>query len=223
MQREIVGRTKEQKTMRRLLDSKKSEFLVMYGRRRVGKTFLIREFYKEDTIFHCSGINTANAEDQLEVFYDSLLAAGLVPMGKPTNWIQAFNGLKQVVNQNKSKKKKVIFLDEISWLETPRSNFIAALSHFWNVYCESRTDIILVGCGSVSTWLQDNIIENTGELHNRSNAKILLQPFSLFEVEQYLKHNNVKLVRKDIATLYMITGGIPYYICLLYTSPSPRD
>ncbi len=212
MDREIVGRNYEKKTMQKLLDSNKSEFLAVYGRRRIGKTFLIREYYKKQTVFHCSGINVSAMEDQLEVFYEALLSSGLSATSAPRTWLEAFRALKTLIDLNTSKKKKIIFLDEISWLDTPRSKFIPALSHFWNIYCESRTDIVLVVCGSVSTWIMDNILNNRGELHNRHTKKLRLKPFSLYETEAFLKMNRVKLSRKDIGTLYMLVGGIPYYL-----------
>jgi len=220
MERTIIGRTHEKKVMKKLLENPRSEFLAIYGRRRVGKTFLIREYYKKNTVFHCSGINIKTMDDQLNIFYEALLAAGLAATSAPTSWLEAFRALKVVIDGTKSKKKKVIFLDEVSWLDTPRSNFIPALSHFWNTYCESRTDIILVVCGSVSTWIMDNILNNRGELHNRNTKKIRLKPFSLYEVEQYLKLNRVKLSRKDISTLYMLVGGVPYYLNTVETGRS---
>ena len=212
MGRDIVGRTLEKKIMRQLLDNDKSDFLAMYGRRRVGKTFLIREFYKKHTVFHCSGINSSSMEDQLDIFYESLMTAGVMATGAPQSWLEAFRAVKLLIDSKKSKKKKVIFLDEVSWLDTPRSKFVPALSHFWNTYCELRNDIILVVCGSVSTWIMDNILNNRGELHNRHTKKIRLKPFSLYETEVFLKSRRVKLVRKDICTLYMLIGGIPYYL-----------
>lgn len=212
MKKEIIGRSQEVATLQQLLDTNKSEFLAVYGRRRVGKTFLIREYYREHTIFHCSGINVSAMDDQLDIFYEALLRAGLPATSAPTSWIEAFRSLKVLIDLDRSKKKKVIFLDEISWMDTPRSKFIPALSHFWNTYCEDRSDIILVVCGSVSTWIMDNILNDRGELHNRSTRRIRLKPFSLYESRAYLAHRKVKLAQKDLTTLYMLIGGIPYYL-----------
>lgn len=208
----IIGRSHEQMALQKLLDSMKSEFLTIYGRRRVGKTFLIREFYKSHTVFRCSGINSNRMEDQLEVFYEGMLQSGLLAISPPSSWLEAFRALKFHINSLKTKKKKVIFLDEISWLDTPRARFVPALSHFWNTYCVERNDIILVVCGSVSTWITENVLNNRGELHNRSTKRIRLKPFSLYETESFLKHRRVSLSRKDIAQLYMLVGGIPYYL-----------
>lgn len=212
MEDSIIGRSYEKKSMTKLLKSKKSEFLVMYGRRRIGKTYLIREFYKEHIIFKCSGINTPTMEDQLDVFYESLLRSGLPATSAPTSWLEAFRMVKVLVDNTTSKKRKVIFIDEISWLDTQRSKFIHALSHFWNTYCSERRDIILIVCGSVSTWIKEHILDDTGELHNRHTKKIRLLPFSLYETEAFLKYNQVNLSKKDVAELYMLIGGIPYYL-----------
>ena len=209
---EVIGRLEEQKALSHLMVSKRSEFLIVYGRRRVGKTYLIREFFEKEILFYCTGMNTNNMKDQLEVFYDALLRAGLPAIAAPTSWMEAFRALRIVIEGAKSKGKKVIFLDEISWLDTPRSNLIPAFAHFWNSFASQREDIILVVCGSVTSWIDDNILNHKGELHNRHTKKLRLLPFNLKETEAYLKYNNVNLIRKDIATLYMTVGGIPYYL-----------
>jgi uncharacterized protein len=210
----IVGRKEEQEILNSLLLSNTSEFLAVYGRRRVGKTFLIRNYFKGEMVFDCSGLNGQNQATQLENFLDSLTA--YQPRYKKTNvpatWLQAFNLLKEYISSNKSKKKKVIFLDELPWFETPRSGFKAALDNFWNNWCTKRNDIILVICGSAASWLIKHIINDTGGLHNRVTRQINLQPFTVAETKTFLQQQHVTLINYDILQLYMITGGIPFYL-----------
>jgi len=134
------------------------------------------------------------------------------PTLPPKNWLQAFGQLKSYLNSIKSKKKKVVFLDEVPWFETPRSGFLAALDNFWNQYCSKREDIILVICGSAASWMINKVINDRGGLHNRITAHIELMPFTLYETKEFLEMNQVRLTLKDIAQLYMCVGGIPFYL-----------
>jgi uncharacterized protein len=210
----IIGRKEEQEILNSLLLSNTSEFLAVYGRRRVGKTFLIRNYFKSEMVFDCSGLNGQNQATQLENFLDSLKAYS-PPYKKtavPATWLQTFNLLKEYIGSDKSKKKKVIFLDEFPWFETPRSGFKAALDNFWNNWCTKRNDIILIICGSAASWLIKHILNDTGGLHNRVTRQINLQPFSVKETKIFLQQNRVNLTNYDILQLYMITGGIPFYL-----------
>lgn len=211
---ELVGRTNEIAIMQKLLLSKKSEFLAMYGRRRIGKTFLIREVYKANTVFDCSGVNDDQMQMQLDKFYASL--CNYYPASKlfeqPKTWLQAFLYLEKYIQSKKSKTKKVIFLDEVSWFDTHKSGFLAALNIFWNDFCTKRNDVVLVICGSAASWIIDKVINNKGGLHNRITRQIQLLPFNLAETKLYLQSLQVKLTNKDIVQLYMATGGVPFYL-----------
>ena len=206
----IVGRKKEQEILLNLLDSPQSEFVAVYGRRRVGKTFLIRETFNYDFAFQHTGILDAPLDEQLSEFRESLYDAGLEPSPMPQNWSEAFRLLKRLLLQ-KGEGKKVIFIDELPWLDTVRSNFIRALDHFWNGWATTRKDIILVVCGSATSWIIENIVMNYGGLHNRLTRQIHLQPFTLKECEEYCQFLNLGFVRKQILEGYMIMGGVPYY------------
>lgn len=209
----VAGREDEIQIMQNLLKKKDSEFLAVYGRRRIGKTYLIRQVFEQSIVFEANGIHEQETPQQLEGFWMSLVEAN--PNEKPAlpkTWLQAFALLKNHINSIENKKKKVIFLDEIAWLETPRSGFLAALQNFWNLFCSKRKDIVLVICGSSASWIIDKVINNRGGLHNRITSHIQLMPFTLNETKKYLELIKVKLTLKDLATLYMSVGGVPYYL-----------
>lgn len=209
----VAGREDEIKILQNLLNKKGSEFLAVYGRRRIGKTYLIRQVYEKSIVFEASGLHEKEMAQQLESFWLALLDVSTTEKPSiPKTWLQAFSLLKIHLNNLETKKKKVVFLDEIAWFETPKSGFLAALDNFWNSYCSKRNDIILVICGSAASWIIDKVINNKGGLHNRITAHIQLMPFTLKETKQFLELSNVKLTLKDLATLYMSVGGVPFYL-----------
>lgn len=209
----IAGRKDEIKVLQSLLTKKDSSFLALYGRRRIGKTYLVRQVYQDNIVFECSGLHQRDLSQQLENFWLTLIEVN--PKEKPSlpkTWLQAFSLLKIYVSSLPEQQKKVIFLDEIAWFETPKSGFLAALDNFWNQFCSKRNDIILVICGSAASWIIDKVINNRGGLHNRITCHVQLMPFTLKETKDYLEMSNIRLTTKDIATLYMAVGGVPYYL-----------
>src|SRR5882757_9587603 len=200
----IAGRKEEQLIMNQLLTSEKAEFLAVYGRRRVGKTFLIRQVYQRQIAFQMTGIASANTPQQLANFYSVLkeVDASSVQDSLPKNWFDAFSLLKSYLQKLKA-PKKVIFFDELPWIDTPRSNFLSALEHFWNAWASDRPDIILVVCGSAASWMINKVINNRGGLYNRVTQRIRLLPFTLRETESFLRANKVTLDRYQILQLYM--------------------
>ena len=207
----IIGRENEQKRLMNLYHSDKAEFIAIYGRRRVGKTFLIRQLFENEFVFDLAGLANANVKEQLVNFTFSLNRATKTQNKTAKNWLLAFELLISVIEKS-PKKRKVIFFDEISWLDTPRSGFLMALEHFWNGWACSRSDVMLIVCGSATSWIMNKLINNRGGLHNRLTANIYLQPFTLHETELYLQSLNCDYSRYDIAECYMTMGGIPYYL-----------
>ena len=206
----IVGREKQQQELLDLLQSDESQFCAVYGRRRVGKTFLCRQTFNNQFAFSHTGLSNAPKEDQLFEFRESLRSAGMRQCKLPKTWLEAFHMLEQHL-ASLPQSKKIIFIDELPWLDTPKSRFVTALEHFWNGWASARNDIVLIVCGSATSWIMDNIINNHGGLHNRLTHQIHLQPFTLHECELYLNTKNILMSRKDIIEAYMIIGGIPYY------------
>lgn len=219
----IIGRQKEIERLYRLYNSDKSEFVAIYGRRRVGKSFLVDEAFKDRIVFNAVGVYIDEEEldeqsyrqKQLSHFYSSLLDYGL-PTGtpKPLSWEEAFRLLRQILSKKRN-KRKVVFLDELPWMAGPQSSeFVSELGHFWNYWACKQRNIVLVVCGSATSWMLDNVIHDYGGLHGRLTDKFQLFPFSLKECEEYFKLHNFRMSRYEIALSYMVIGGIPYYMDL---------
>lgn len=215
--KEIIGRKEEVKTLKKALNSRKSEFIAVYGRRRVGKTFLIREFFNNTFDFQLSGLANANTRQQLSNFHTAFLkqSGQTAPEQLPENWFQAFQLLSGYLESIEEKRKKVIFLDELPWLDTPRSDFIMALEHFWNSWASARKDILLITCGSAASWVINKLIKAKGGLHNRVTVRMKINPFTLGETEKLLKARGNVLDRYQLIQLYMTMGGIPFYLDLI--------
>ena len=206
----LIGREKEQKLLTEAYQADESRFLAVYGRRRVGKTYLIRETLNSHFTFQHTGCCGGKLADELFAFCLSLRTYGLKDFAKPRNWLEAFELLKELI-RNSPEERKVIFLDEVSWMDTHGSDFIMALEGFWNGWASARTDILLIVCGSVTSWMLNKIIHNKGGLYNRLSCRIHLQPFSLKECEAYIRSRNIIMNRHQILECYMIMGGIPFY------------
>lgn len=216
----MIGREKEKK---RLLDAKESEyseFVAVYGRRRVGKTFLIRESFNYEFTFQHTGVANGTHLEQLDEFRTSLKEHGHEKCPVLANWFKAFDELKVVI-KGSSEKKKVIFIDELSYMDVPGSRFIPALEHFWNGWASARKDVLLVVCGSATSWILNKVIHSKGGLHGRVSERIRLQPFTLSECEQYAQSRKLVMTRYQLAEMYMIMGGIPYYWKYLDPALSP--
>lgn len=213
----IIGRDNEKRMLTSILHSKKSEFVAVCGRRRVGKTFLVKEFFEDTMLFQTAGLANEDMSRQIKSFYEDLLDCGLPRQtDAPHDWIDIFMLLRLLVKQSSS-ERKVILLDELPWMDTPRSGFVSALEHFWNSWASSRHDVVLIVCGSATSWMMDKLFNNHGGLHNRLTHRIFLEPFTLHETELFLREKGFMLSRYDIAIGYMVLGGIPYYLDLLDT------
>lgn len=210
----LIGREKEKHILQEALAEEPSQFIAVYGRRRVGKTFLIRETYGNDFYFQYTGAAKLSSRKQLIRFQLALREQGLNDVLPLTNWMTAFSELKRFINLQ-PEGKKVVFLDELPWMDAPRSGFLSELEAFWNGWASARKDIVFIVCGSATSWMVKKIIKNKGGLHNRLNHRIALQPFTLRECEALLQSRGIVLTRKQILEGYMIFGGVPYYWSLL--------
>ncbi|MBQ9137306.1 MAG: ATP-binding protein [Alistipes sp.] len=210
----IIGRKEEQQILRSAIQSENSEFVAVYGRRRVGKTFLIRETFGYKFTFQHTGLAKGNTKEQLFSFAISLRDAGYDDCPIPKSWLEAFSLLSTYL-KNSTDEKKIIFLDELPWMDTARSNFISAFEHFWNGWASARKDIVLIICGSATSWIINKVINDHGGLHNRVTKQIALQPFTLKECEMFAQSKGFEMSRYQLAECYMVFGGIPYYWSLL--------
>lgn len=228
MSKTIIGRKKEQINLNNALLSNESELIAIYGRRRIGKTFLIRNVYRAHIVFDITGIKGAKKTIQLRNFQSQLKNASsrFHNIDTPKDWFEAFEFLKVYLDKLISKKKKVIFIDEFPWLCPQRSDFLMLFEHFWNDYCTKRTDLVVVVCGSAASFMIQKIIHNKDGLHRRISKTIQLMPFNLYETRAYLQSREIDWVNYDIIQIYMVLGGVPYYLKQLdktFTVPQNID
>lgn len=207
----IIGREKEIELLNEKLASERSEFVALYGRRRVGKTYLVRNVFDGQFTFRITGQSQATLMQQLSNFnvtmHDQHPSAR---RQKANDWMEAFQQIRKVVEKSK-KKKKIIFIDELPWFDKTHSGFIPALEHFWNSWASERKDILLLVCGSAASWMINKLINNNGGLHNRVTQKIKIEPFNLHECNELLKYRKITLDYYQLIQLYMVLGGIPFY------------
>ena len=213
----MIGRKKEQIILQNCLESPRAEFVVVYGRRRVGKTFLIKEYFNNSFAFYATGISNAKTKEQLKIFKGSLMEYGFSDKKQPKDWYEAFTRLKQLLlNENVRRDpvsgKKVVFLDELPWMDTVRSDFKSALEYFWNSFASTQNDLLLIVCGSATSWIINNLLGDRGGFYNRITRQIHLFPFTLKECEDLYRLNGVQMTRQQVIESYMVFGGIPYYL-----------
>ena len=214
---EIIGREEEKSILDSIIASNKAELVAVYGRRRVGKTYLIREYLGKQVNFRFSGLHNVETEMQLQKFVQEMSRQlnGSLPLPLAGNWFAAFDILQSLLQKKMRQKKVIVFLDEFPWMNTVKSNFLPAFENFLNTWADTKKNIAIILCGSAVAWMIQNVVRNRGGLHNRITRKIPLLPFTLYETELFLKKQNIKLNRYQITQLYMSIGGIPQYLSLL--------
>lgn len=216
---QIIGRKREIKELNRLKESNQAEFVAVYGRRRVGKTWLVRNYFNDQFTFYATGIARGNRLEQLQNFYKSICEYSKKTPERPKDWYEAFDSLKTVIKQSRQ-RRKVVFLDELPWMDTQKSEFLKAIELFWNSWGCMQKNLLFIVCGSAASWMVKNIIRDKGGLHNRLTCHLHLNPFSLAETKAYLHSQGIRWSEEVIAECYMIMGGIPYYLHLLDRSMS---
>lgn len=212
MKADIIGRKAEIQELTESYESGKAEFVIVYGRRRVGKTFLIRQTFENNFDFYVTGLFNKNKERQLENFSNALSEYSGEDCETPKDWYDAFRKLKQYLKNINRPGRKTVFFDELPWMDTPKSDFVSALENFWNGWGSGENDLMLIVCGSATSWITKKLFGDVGGLYNRDTRRICLQPFTLKETEEFLLANNVRFNRYEIAECYMIMGGIPFYL-----------
>lgn len=231
MKENIIGREREIKELNNMYNSGKAELVALYGRRRVGKTFLVDEVLEGKITFRHAGLSPIEREQednknenvkvcksqmklQLKHFYMSLMRHGMKKSHCPTSWLEAFYMLESLIEKLPMQKngRQVLFLDELPWMDTPRSGFVTAFEAFWNTWGCHRRNLMVIVCGSATSWILDNFIDNHGGLYGRVTKEIKIRPFCLEECELFYKNRDVRLSRYDIVQSYMVMGGIPYYM-----------
>ena len=214
----LIGRKFQIQELNERYDSDRAELVVVYGRRRVGKTFLVRETFKDRITFYHTGLSPYDEnrkigkKEQLEHFYHSLLNYGLQETACPKDWMEAFYMLEKLLSSLDDGRAQLVFIDELPWMDTPGSRFLTAFEAFWNGWASARDNIKCIVCGSATSWMADNMINNHGGLYGRQTCEIKLSPFTLNECEEFFTSRGIELTRYDITEIYMAVGGIPYYL-----------
>ena len=224
----IIGRKREKDGLMQCLVSKRPEFVVVYGRRRVGKTYLIREYFNKMFSFYTTGITDSKTKGQLRAFGESLIEYGCEDKTVPKDWFEAFARLKKLLEGDRVYRepisnKRVVFLDELPWMDTARSDFKSALDYFWNSWASAREDILLIVCGSATSWIINNLLTDKKGFHNRITRQLHLAPFSLAECEELFELNDVVMTRAQMIESYMVFGGVPHYLNLMDSRLSPAQ
>jgi len=219
MKATFVGRKKEKNELLDLFHSERSEFITVYGRRRIGKTYLINNLFADKYIFKVTAVLGGSTKEQLGVFTKALSEYSKDDIKHPSDWFEAFNELRKLLEKSTG-KRKVIFIDEMPWFDTKKSRFISALEHFWNGWASTQNNIMLIVCGSAASWIVKKLFRNRGGLHNRITRRILLQPFTLAECRMYAETLGLPKDELNLLDMYMTFGGIPYYLSLLNTKLS---
>jgi len=201
-------------TLKSAIASKEAELIAIYGRRRIGKTYLIRNYYEGRIAFELTGMNNGTLKAQLLQFSKALQKAtnAPLPLAPPQSWVEAFSALELMLDALGKKKKRVVFFDEFPWLNSRKSGFLEAFDHFWNTWASRQSQLVVVICGSAASWMIDNIVNAKGGLHNRITRSIRLLPFSLAETKTYMESRSVYLDHYQLLQLYMALGGVPHYL-----------
>ena len=211
----IIGRIAERGRLDDCMEADSAQLVIVYGRRRVGKTFLINEYFHNNFAFKLTGTYGKGKGVQLENFASALKRKTNRKLGVPVNWREAFEQLRDYLEELDEGKKQVVFFDELPWLDSQKSDFLSVFEWFWNDWASTKDNLIFIVSGSSTSWMDEKIANNKGGLFNRQTCKLFLKPFKLYEVEEYLRARSIRWSRYDIVRCYMIMGGIPYYLSLL--------
>lgn len=218
MTNKLIGRERECAELERCLATDRSELVIVYGRRRIGKTFLVEQYFDKKFDFWYVGAHGLTSRAQLRMFAKTLKEYSGKSSYQFSDWFDAFDALKDYLATLPSDRKRLVFIDEMPWMDTGRSSFVAALENFWNGWAMSQENIMLIATGSATSWMRDKLIGNKGGLHARVTCQLHIRPFTLHEVELYLEKLGMEWSRYNILQAYMLLGGVPYYYSIL--SPS---
>ncbi len=207
----MVGRKEEQRTLLATLSKGEAQLVAIYGRRRIGKTFLVRETFGDKFYFQHAGLARGSLSEQLAAFRDSLIRSGAKDVPRLHGWREAFGALEQFIAAGGARRKKVVFIDEMPWMDTPKSKFAMWFEAFWNGWCSARKDVVFIICGSATSWIVKKVFRNRGGLYNRVTERIHLKPFTLGECRELCRSMKLPFSDGEIAELFMALGGIPYY------------
>ncbi len=219
----LIGRVNHKKELERYFNEERSHFMAVYGRRRVGKTFLIKEYFQNNFTFYCTGLLKGNKNQQLTNFEINMKnqLKYFDENASVINWYDAFNELIKAISKIKESEKKVIFLDELPWMDTVGSDFLLGLEYFWNSWASAQKDVLFIVCGSSTSWIINKLFNNTGGLYNRVTSRIKVEPFTLEECSRFFEAKGFQYSQAQIIEAYMVFGGIPFYLDQFSSEKSP--
>ena len=221
----LIGREIQKRQIENCFDEDRSHFVAVYGRRRVGKTFLIKEYFQNKFTFYCTGLLNGNKNQQLNNFVTNMTnqLTYFDENASIDNWYDAFNELIKAFSKIKDNQKKVLFLDELPWMDTSGSDFLLGLEYFWNSWASARKDVLFIVCGSATSWIVNKLFNNTGGLYNRVTARIKVEPFTLKECYDFFKEKGFQYNQAQCMEAYMVFGGIPFYLDQFSKEMSPAQ
>lgn len=217
MKENIIGRKEEIAALKQYIESDRPEFIGLYGRRRIGKTYLVNQLFREEMSFSVSGLINGTRAEQVSAFKVALRMYGYEESLTTSSWIDLFYALQRLLACKLAGNNApcIIFIDELPCFDTQKGAFIRALGNFWNAWASQEPRVKLIVCGSATSWMVKNLINNRAGLHNRLTHEMHLSAFSLSETQQYLRSQGIEWSPQTIAQTYMILGGVPYYLSLL--------
>jgi uncharacterized protein len=221
----LIGRETQRKQIEKYFEENRPHFVAIYGRRRVGKTFLIKEYFQNNFTFYCTGLLNGNKNQQLNNFVTNMNSQLKYADENASinNWYDAFNELIKALSKIKSNEKKVIFMDELPWMDTVGCDFLLGLEYFWNSWASAQKDILFIVCGSATSWIVNKLFNNTGGLYNRVTARISVEPFTLDECYRFFEEKGFQYNQSQCIEVYMVFGGIPFYLDQFSKEMSPAQ
>ena len=207
----FIGRVNELSKLQDLEKTLRPKLVVITGRRRVGKSRLVREYAKHKKFICFSGVaplKKTSAQDQRDVFAHQLYTHFNIPPFTFKNWSDAFDQLSFHLSKD---EQTIILFDEISWMAHKDPLFISKLKNWWDMKLQDFPHLTLILCGSVSIWIEKNIIKSTA-LFGRISLKITLEELSLAESYSFLKKVGFHGSDYEILKILSVTGGIPWYL-----------
>lgn len=206
----FIGREKELDMLNMLFKKNASSLVVIEGRRRIGKSRLVNEFAKGHTFYSFSGVapsDKTTRQSQLDEFAAQLAIQTGMPEVKVDNWNKLFFFLSKELKEGKI----VLLFDEITWMGSKDPDFLGKLKNAWDIYFKSNPELIFILCGSMSAWIEKNILSSTGFV-GRISYRLRLQELSLRDCAKFWNNEGSVISSYEKFKVLCITGGVPRYL-----------
>lgn len=208
----LIGRTQEQKQIQQVLASDRAELGIIYGRRRVGKSALLRECLRKHNDFYFEAIQGIPKQQQINHFLEQFSKQTHSIPFRANNWQEAF----QAITQTFIKGGHFVVFDEFPWMASERNELVAILKYYWDNHWKQNIGLKLVLCGSIAQFMVKHLVHSK-PLHNRKTFEMKINPLPPYEAKGFFKEKRSKI---EVAQFLMIFGGIPKYLEQLDPSQS---